>query len=104
MLRLIFSARSIHLCIAGALALHAPDAIAYSWDKQHGSSTNAGFFDAATLPAKAPLKVIQNIGTFAPNANPVIGPDGTVYIGNEQGKLMAFHADGTPWWSRDIPG
>ncbi|MEZ5830472.1 MAG: hypothetical protein R3D05_04785 [Dongiaceae bacterium] len=104
MLRSIFGARSICLCIAGALALQAPDANAYSWDKQHGSSTNAGFFDATTLPAKTPLKVVPNIGTFAPNASPVIGPDGTVYIGNEQGKLMAFRPDGTPWWSRDIPG
>jgi hypothetical protein len=31
-----------------------------------------------------------------------VANDGTVYIGNEQGKLMAFRADGTPYWSRDI--
>jgi outer membrane protein assembly factor BamB len=104
MLRPIFSARVIQICLAGAMTLHAAAAAAYSWDRPHGSSTNAGFFDAATIPANTPLKVIQNIGTFAPNASPVIGPDGTVYVGNEQGKLMAFHADGTPWWSRDIPG
>jgi hypothetical protein len=104
MLRPIFSARVIQICLAGAMTLHAAAAAAYSWDRPHGSSTNAGFFDAATIPANTPLKVIQNIGTFAPNASPVIGPDGTVYVGNKQGKLMAFHADGTPWWSRDIPG
>jgi len=104
MLRRAFPARLISFCLAIAIALYAPNAVAYSWDRQHGSSTNAGFHDAATLPATQPLKVIQNIGTFAPNANPVIGPDGTVYIGNEQGKVMTFRADGTPWWSRDIPG
>ncbi len=83
--------------------LQAP-AGAYSWSQPHGNSTNAGFFDAATLPATAPLKVVSGIGTFAPGAGPVIAADGTVYLGNEQGKVMAFRPDGTPWWSRDVPG
>ena len=100
----ISTARLIRFCLAGAIALYAPVAEAYSWDRPHGSGTNAGFHDVATLPATTPLKVVGNIGTFAPGANPVIAPDGTVYIGNQQGKLMAFRTDGTPWWSRDIAG
>ena len=77
---------------------------AYSWSQPHGNSTNSGFFDAATLPATAPLKVVSGIGTIAPGAGPVVAADGTVYLGNEQGKVMAFRPDGTPWWSRDVPG
>lgn len=103
MLRIALSA-ALHLAIAAALAFHSPAARAYSWDRPHGSGTNAGFFDAATLPAKTPLKIVDNIGTFAPGTNPVIAADGTVYIGNQQGVLMAFRPDGTPWWKRDIAG
>jgi hypothetical protein len=32
----------------------------------------------------------------------VIAPDGTVYLGTTQGKLIALHADGKLFWSRDI--
>ena len=35
----------------------------------------------------------------------MIAPDGTVYLGTAQGKLIALHPDGKPFWSRDItPG
>jgi hypothetical protein len=32
----------------------------------------------------------------------VIAPDGTVYVGTIEGKLIALHADGSPFWSRDV--
>lgn len=32
----------------------------------------------------------------------MIGSDGTLYIGNLAGELRAFHADGTPYWTRKI--
>lgn len=100
----IAGARLLAAYAAAAIALSPLNAAAYSWERPHATSTNTGLFDTTTIPAKSPLKVIQNIGTFAPGAGPVIGPDGTVFVGNEQGKLMTFHADGTPWWSRDVPG
>jgi hypothetical protein len=34
----------------------------------------------------------------------VIGKDGAVYIGNRQGRMMAFRADGTPYWSQALGG
>lgn len=39
---------------------------------------------------------------FAPGAGPVIAPDGSVYLGTQEGKVIALHADGKPFWSRDI--
>ena len=95
---------ALRLLTASALAFHASEAAAYSWERPHSTSTNSGLFDATTIAATKPLKVIDNIGTFAPGASPVISADGTVFIGNEQGRLMTFRADGTPWWSRDVPG
>ncbi len=46
------------------------------------------------------------MGSFASGVGPVIGPDGTVYLGNEQGVLWALHSDGSPYWHRalDRPG
>jgi hypothetical protein len=35
-------------------------------------------------------------------ANPVVAPDGTVYVGTLNGKLLAFKPDGTPAWNRDV--
>ena len=75
---------------------------ALAWERPHSDGNNSGFADVKTKPAGAGSVSIPNIGTFAAGAGPVIGPDGTVYIGNEQGKLWAFHADGSPYWSRDI--
>ena len=45
---------------------------------------------------------MPNLGTFAPGAGPVVAPDGTVYLGTMEGKIIALHADGSPFWSRDI--
>ena len=75
---------------------------AWSWETAHGPPDNTGFVDVATKPANDPIKTIIDIGTFAPGAGPVVAPDGTVYLANEQGKLMSFKPDGTPGWSRTI--
>ena len=42
------------------------------------------------------------LGTIAPGADPVVNSNGDVYIGNLQGELRAFHADGTPYWTRQL--
>ena len=84
------------------LPLAAMPAAAATWDRAHANGANHGFFDVETRPADGAIS-IPNIGTFAPGAGPVIGADGTVYIGNEQGTLHAFHPDGSPAWHRDLP-
>ena len=73
------------------------------WQHAHGSSTNTGFSKVDTAPA-ASHRPFTYLGAIAPGANPVVGPDGTVYIGNLQGQLHAFHADGTPYWTRQLNG
>src|SRR5262249_35791510 len=104
-LRLFTSAaRLIRAGLVIATALAPFNADAYSWERPHSNSTNAGLFDAPTIPAVTPLKVVPNLGTFAPGVNPVIAADGTLYVGNEQGTLISFHADGTLGWTYQIPG
>jgi hypothetical protein len=83
-------------------ALASLNAQAATWDHVHGDATGSGFADVATLPALRPSATVPGLGSFAPGAGPVIGPDGTVYLGNEQGELIALHADGSPYWRRTL--
>jgi hypothetical protein len=71
------------------------------WPTAHGSASNTGFAWVDTLPATYPTGY-ANVGKVAPGANPVIGPDGTVYIGNLDGELVALHPDGKPYWKRKV--
>jgi hypothetical protein len=76
-----------------------------AWERFHADGANRGFADVATKPAGSGSRSVPKLGTFAPGAGPVIAPDGTVYLGTLEGKLIALHADGSPFWSRDInPG
>lgn len=90
------------LTAAGALLSSALPASA-AWQHAHGDSANTGFARVDTDPADSFNQVTQ-LGPLAPGANPVIGPDGTLYIGNLAGELRAFHADGTPYWTRQLNG
>lgn len=98
MLRSSFA--QVGLVLALLLALHP--APVRAWQSSHGDPTNTGFADVKTLPAKTAPITVPNIGTFAPGVSPVVAPDGTVYIGNLEGKLLAFRPDGKPAWQRDI--
>ncbi len=73
------------------------------WQHAHGSSANTGFAKVDTAPA-ASHRPFTYLGAIAPGANPVVGPNGDVYIGNLQGQLHAFRPDGTPYWTRQING
>ncbi|MBX7201171.1 MAG: hypothetical protein K1X51_17525 [Rhodospirillaceae bacterium] len=84
--------------IAGALA----GAPAQAWETAHGPTDNTGLVDIVTKPAEFAARTVSDIGTIAPGAGPVVAPDGTVYLANQQGKLMSFKPDGTPGWSRNI--
>ena len=88
------------LAAVALLAFTAPAARA--WERPHGDGANSGFADVKTLPAKSSIAAIGSIGDFAPGAGPVVAPDGTVYLANQQGMVMAFHPDGKPYWSRNI--
>jgi hypothetical protein len=79
-----------------------PDPVPDAWQRPHADGANTGYANVATAPATKPARTVPNLGTFAAGAGPVIGADGTVYVGNLQGKLMAFHPDGSPAWSRQL--
>jgi hypothetical protein len=72
------------------------------WRYPHADAANTGFAKVVTAPAAKTLRA-ATIGPLASGAAPVIGPDGTVYIGNLNGQVLAFHPDGTPAWSRQLP-
>ena len=97
--------RLVSRLIVGALLLSGAAHAAWAWERPHGDGTNSGFADVKTLPAKSSTAAIGNIGSFATGAGPVVSADGTVYLGNEQGEVIALHADGSPYWRRGIsPG
>jgi hypothetical protein len=87
--------------IATAAAWTAP-ALAATWDHAHGDAANSGFADVVTRPALRASATVPGLGSFAPGAGPVIGPDGTVYLGNEQGVLWALHPDGSFYWNQPL--
>jgi hypothetical protein len=72
-----------------------------AWQSAHGDSANTGFERVDTAPAQQATRT-QPVGSIAPGANPVVGPNGHVYIGNLGGELRAFYGDGTPYWTRKI--
>lgn len=75
--------------------------LAASWPTAHGSPTNTGFARVDTHPATFPTG-FADVGRVAPGASPVTGPDGTVYIGNLAGEVIALFPDGRPLWKRKI--
>jgi hypothetical protein len=78
---------------------------AQAWQSAHGGRDNSGFAGVATAPAGKGSVSVPGLGKFAPGAGPVVALDGTVYLGTAEGRLIALHADGSPFWSRDItPG
>ena len=72
------------------------------WDHAHGDGANTGFARVDTAPAGKPQQVVQ-LGRLAPGAGPVIGPSGTLYVANIDGKVLAFQPDGSPAWNRILP-
>ena len=54
-----------------------------AWETAHANSANTGFARVDTTPARTPMRIVA-LGPVAPGANPVVAPDGTVYIGTVQ--------------------
>jgi len=64
--------------------------------------SSTGFVNIYTQRAGAHSVGVPDLGTFSPLAGPTIGPDGTVFLGSEQGKVTALHADGSAYWNRQL--
>jgi hypothetical protein len=89
--------------ILSVLAIAAITSVSHAaWNSAHGDSANTGFVKIDTVPASAPAQIAE-VGELGSGAGPVVGPDGTVYVGNLYGQVLAFHANGTPAWSRQVP-
>jgi PQQ-like domain len=87
------------LATAGALLTGAAPASA-QWRYAHSNAANSGFARVDTAVARSPN--VRWAGPVGPGANPVIGPDGTLYLGTVDGTMRAFHPDGSPYWNRKI--
>lgn len=92
---------AIAVALTAATFLAAP---ALAWQTAHGAPDNTGTVNVQTARAVKPMATNGALGDIAPGAGPVIAPDGTLYLGNMRGTLMAFGPDGTLAWSRDIGG
>jgi len=90
----------ITIAKAALVVLFAVENVSLSyaaWPTAHGSPSNTGFARVDTKAATSPT-VAVNVGNIAPGSNPVTAADGTVYIGNLAGELIALHPDGSPYW------
>src|SRR5215510_1382664 len=92
---------AVNLAIAGALSSFVPEVNAQQWRFAHSDASNSGFILLDTPPAVSPM-LVRPLGSVAPGVNPVIGPSGSLYIGNAGGEMLAFTASGAPLWSRTI--
>jgi hypothetical protein len=99
MIRLLVRIAAAAMC--GAIVQATTPAIG-AWERFHGDAANRGFADVDTKPAAGGSLSVPGLGTFTPGAGPVIAPDGSVYLGTQEGKLIALHADGKPFWSREV--
>ena len=74
-----------------------------TWAHVYANAANTCFANVATQPAVRDEWRVSGLGHFAPGSGPVIGPDGTVYVGTTDGWLLAFDPDGGLRWKRDTP-
>src|SRR5215471_4446079 len=71
------------------------------WKTAHANPANTSSVKVTTIPASHPIG-FADVGPLADGVNPVVGSDGTVYIGNTRGELIALLRDGTPFWRRQL--
>jgi hypothetical protein len=99
----IFAKATVMRCafLTGSLLLLNIGASNAAWTTAHGNPDNTGFANADTQPAVKAANFVD-VGPVESGANPVTGPDGTVYIGNTNRELIALHADGSFFWKRKL--
>ena len=86
---------------AAALLVAGAQSHAGTWEHPRGNAANTGLAEVTTAPATAPAEDRpRGWALFAPGAGPVIGTDGTAYLGNFHGELRAIRSDGSQAWRR----
>ena len=73
------------------------------WNQQGGSATGGGFRLVNSIRATA-LRWMVSLPGPTGLCSPVIGPDGTIYIGTTNGRLLAVPPDHYTKWNSDIAG
>lgn len=101
-LRVLVGAASLLATTALSPALLTSSALADGWPVAHGDTANANFVDRVSAPALSPLRIVDGLGSFADGTVPVVASSGKVFLANQQGKVMAFHPDGTKLWQVDL--
>jgi outer membrane protein assembly factor BamB len=66
---------------------------AMGWSQVHADGASQGSLFVNTQPSSTPLWSVD-VGHVV-FSSPVIGPDGTIYVGNLEGQLIAVNPDGT---------
>src|SRR5262245_51893311 len=66
---------------------------AVGWSQVHADGASQGSLFVKTLNSLTPLWSVD-VGHVV-FSSPVIGPDGTIYVGNLEGQLIAVNPDGT---------
>ena len=94
--------RMVHCCAGDCHCARVRRRAPLPGNSPMATATIAALRMSSTAPAGKGSVSVPGLGYFYPGAGPVIAPDGTVYLGTRQGKLIALHADGKPFWSRDI--
>jgi outer membrane protein assembly factor BamB len=72
------------------------------WHQIYSDTRNDGFNAVPSAAASASMKKwVATVGQLV-YSSPVVGPDGTVYIGNVAGQAVAINPDGTERWRRRL--
>lgn len=90
--------RSASLCVLLLLLAGCDDA----WKQFHGGAANSGFYDADTDYALESRWSVE-VGRVV-YSSPAAGADGTIYVGNMDGELVAVAPGGAILWRRPFPG
>jgi hypothetical protein len=89
--------------VATSYGLFVWSGLTMTWAHVYGNAANTSYADVATQAALGDEWRVPGLGSFAPGSGPVIGPDGTVYVGNSDGLLHAISPAGEIRWQRDTP-
>jgi len=82
--------------LVGSLSLAACQS---SWSQFHADLRNSGFY-AAHSPRELVQKWTYPVGDTG-FGSPVIGPDGTIFVGNRDAQVFAIRPDGSLKWQWD---
>jgi outer membrane protein assembly factor BamB len=76
-----------------------------SWPQFHAGAASHGSILEPTEPAAVPAWEFEvgPVDFGKPQSSPVVGPDGTIYIGNLNGDIIAVNPDGTENWRATTP-